>query len=380
MTRSPSNNINFLSVESILIGKQILTNQTITFKDSCIESVVNCTDKSQPLLSGILVPGFIDIQVNGGGGCLFNQAPDLDSIKVIAKAHQRYGTTGWLPTLITDSFDKMKCAANAVAKARRNKILGVLGIHFEGPHLSVAKKGVHLEKYIREIGDVERDIFMRKDLGKVVVTVAPENIALSVIRELVAAGVIVCLGHSNASFEQTQQALDAGAAGFTHLFNAMSQFNSREPGMVGAALLNRQSYYGMILDGIHVHPDSVKLALKMNSNMMLVTDAMPTVGSEKNHFDFFEQTIQKNDSTLRDMHGKLAGSNLNMALAFRNCLDKLNFDHAKASRVTSLNAAKFIGLDTQYGSLSVAKKANMVLLNNKNEVVSCWINGRKVFA
>jgi len=366
-----------LSVEKVLVDDRILKNQTVIIEDGTIQSIEDELDSNISFLKGTLVPGFIDIQVNGGGGCLFNDSPSLESIQTIAKAHQKFGTTGWLPTLITDSIEKMKLAADAVAVAKEQSSLGVLGIHFEGPHISSVKKGVHLNKYIRQLTSEEKEIYFRKDLGKVIVTLAPEKVAQEVISELVHNGVIVCLGHSNASFEQTQKALDAGASGFTHLFNAMSQFNSREPGMVGAALASREAYYGLILDGAHVHSESSKLALKMNSNMMLVTDAMPTVGSNENQFEYFGESINLKNNALLNSEGRLAGSNLNMAVALSNCISTMNLELKSAIQFSSFNAAKFLNSDSQYGSLAKGKVANMVLLDQENKVVSCWINGNK---
>lgn len=363
-------------VESLIQGNQILHDQMVTFSNEKIISVKSSVGKA---LKGTLVPGFIDVQVNGGGGALFNLTPSLDCIKTIGVAHQQFGTTGWLPTLITDSIEQMRQGANAVAEAINEKVPGVLGIHFEGPHLAVAKKGVHKEQLIRSLSSEEMEIFSRKDLGKVVVTLAPENVSLENIEQLVAENVTVCLGHSNASFEQTNNALEAGAIGFTHLYNAMSAMNSREPGMVGAALLAKDSYSGLILDGVHVHPKSAEIAMNSQTSIMLVTDAMPPVGSSKNSFEFFGQTISRIDNTLRDNKGSLAGSVLDMAKAVDNAVTLVGKTIQEATTMASLNPAKFLQLDNVYGTLDVGKKANMVLLNEEGKVTASWIEGELVF-
>jgi len=368
-----------LSVESLFDGKSFLSNQTITIQDGVIVAIEDNHNLGSDVLSGSLIPGFIDIQVNGGGGKLFNQSPDLETLTIIARAHQKFGTTGWLPTLVTDSFSIMKSAAEAVVLARQDKSLGVLGIHFEGPYLSKEKKGIHSAKFIRKISDEEKDLFSRKDLGQVVVTLAPEIVSLDDIRELVNMGVIVCLGHSNATFERANEALRAGATGFTHLFNAMSQFTSREPGLVGAALLDENSYAGIILDGQHVHNESAKLAINSKSNIILVTDAMPLVGSDSYHFDFFGERINRTGNQLTNHNGQLAGSVLNMNRAVNNAIDCLGVSVSKAINLATINPASFLKLDSLYGRLAIGAKANMILLDGDRQTLSSWIDGKRLF-
>ena len=367
-----------LSVESLFDGHEIKRHHTITVENGVIAKLEKRSE-SDDLHSGLLTAGYIDTQVNGGGGFLFNQSPDLETICSIGRTHQTYGTTGWLPTLVTDTLDQMERAANAVAAARSIPESGVLGIHFEGPHLSTEKKGVHPERFIRKMTDSELNLFSRADLGKVVVTLAPENVAPECISELVNSGVIVSLGHSNASFEQTRLALAAGATGFTHLFNAMSAFTSREPGMVGAALLDETSYCGLIMDGVHVHPATAKIAINTKKNMMLVTDAMSPVGTEQTTFELFGESIVRNNNVLRDSHGRLAGSVLDMSTAVNNCSSMLELDKVRALKMATLNPAKFLGLDNQYGSLEIGKKASMILIDEDGKVLSSWIDGIQIF-
>jgi len=368
-----------LSVESLFDGKSFLSNQTITIQDGIIVRIEDSQNLDSNILSGCLIPGFIDIQVNGGGGKLFNQSPDLETLKAIARAHQKFGTTGWLPTLVSDSFSAMESAADAVVLARQDKSLGVLGIHFEGPYLSIEKKGIHAAKFIRKISDEEKKLFSRKDLGQVVVTLAPEVVSLNDISELVDMGVIVCLGHSNATFEQVNEALKAGASGFTHLFNAMSQFTSREPGLVGAALLDENSYAGIILDGQHVHKDSAKLAINTKPNIILVTDAMPPVGTDENHFNFFDEKIERNGYQLTNQAGQLAGSVLDMNSAVNNTIEWLDVSCAKAINLATKNPARFLKIGALYGALRVGAKANMVLLDIHRQVTTSWIEGKQLF-
>jgi len=366
-----------LNVERLFNGKEVLSNQSVFFIDGKIIKIKNCTSYVS-IEKGLLIPGYIDIQVNGGGGLLFNQSPTFETIKKIGEAHQQFGTTGWLPTLITDSVIKMKMAADAVAEALELNHPGVLGIHFEGPFLSKEKKGVHTESFIREIADEELSILKRKDLGIVLITLAPENISNDQIRDLVESGIIVSLGHSNATFEQTNQAINAGATGFTHLFNAMSPFTSREPGMVGAAILAKNCFSGIILDGVHVHPDSAHLAYQMNKKLVLVTDAMPPVGSNEKSFEFFDGRITRNNLTLTDSDGRLAGSALDMHTAVLNAEKMLQIDQIEAINLASKNPAEFLGIAHQYGSLSEGLRANMLFLDNNRKINSCWIDGNQV--
>ncbi|MBW3139884.1 N-acetylglucosamine-6-phosphate deacetylase [Ferrimonas balearica] len=330
-------------------------------------------------LTGTLVPGFVDVQVNGGGGALFNGDRSVNAIATIGAAHARYGTTAFLPTLITDSLSVLQEGADAIAAALRERCPGVIGVHFEGPHLSVAKKGVHSAEHIRPLTDAEMAVYTRSDLGTVVVTLAPETVPASQIAELVAAGVRVCLGHSNADYATAQAALEAGASGFTHLFNAMSPFTSREPGMVGAALLDPHSWCGLIVDGHHVDDASLKLAIqaKAAQKMMLVTDAMPPVGMEGDTFTLLGRTIRRDGDKLTAPTGELAGSVLDMASAVRNSVHRLGVSEAEAFRMASRYPAEFLGLE-QPGRLRVGGRADMVLLDDDFQVQQCWIGGEAV--
>lgn len=363
-----------MKVEKLFDGDKLLLNQNITIENGVIRSIETCSS-DEVELKGMLIPGYIDIQVNGGGGVLFNQTPSYQAIEKIGQTHLKYGTTGWLPTLVTDSLEKMVCAADAVAEAIEKGVPGVLGIHFEGPFLSKAKKGVHSESLIRNISTKELEQITRKDLGKVVLTVAPESVSCDQIKQLVSNGVIVSLGHSNASFEQTMLALDAGATGFTHLFNAMSAFTSREPGMVGAAILDRNSFSGIVLDGIHVHPESARLAYLANKNLVLVTDAMPPVGTSEKSFEFFGNQIKREGLKLTDENGRLAGSALDMNTAVQNAEEMLNIEQQEAIRLGTLNPAKFLGIESAYGTIKVETRASMLLLNDERQILSRWIDG-----
>ena len=368
------------TVESLFDGETFLNDVMVTVEDDVIVAIEPARQNQSEHFRGTLTAGFIDLQVNGGGDALFNASPDVGTLSRIAVAHQQFGTTGWLPTLITDSLDKMELAADTIAKARAEKVAGVLGVHFEGPHLSVAKKGVHNEAMIRELSAREMAIYQRKDLGKVMVTVAPETVSPSVIAQLVENDVIVCLGHSNASCEQTQSAIRAGASGFTHLFNAMSPMLSREPGMVGAALTDANVWAGLIVDGEHVHPVSAQVAVNAKQKIFLVTDAMPPVGSVDNcqTFELYGNTMHREGNRLTDSDGRLAGSMLTMLQAVKNCQSMLGCSLQRSLNMAAYNPAKFLGVEHNYGQLAIGKKASMILLDENTNVSASWVDGQRV--
>jgi N-acetylglucosamine-6-phosphate deacetylase len=377
-----------LIVERLFDGEQFHSNRVITIEAGKITHVQRAEDcqtidsSELEYLSGTLVPGFVDIQVNGGGGALFNAQPNLECIQTIGCAHARFGTSGFLPTLITDDVSVMAKAADAVALAISQKTAGVLGIHFEGPHLSVPKKGVHPQQFIRHISDEELTIFRRQDLGIKVVTLAPENVSSQVIKSLVNAGVRVCLGHSNADYETVIKAIEAGATGFTHLFNAMSGLGSRTPGMVGAALESQETWCGLIVDGHHVHPATAKIAIKAKprGKVLLVTDAMPPVGmADDASFELFGTKVIRQGDRLNATTGELAGCVLDMVGAVNNSVAMLGLPHSEALRMAALYPAQYLGLGEHLGLVKAGYQADLVLLNEANQVSRTYIAGKLVF-
>lgn len=328
-------------------------------------------------LSGALVPGLIDVQVNGGGGALFNAEPTVDTIATMMAAHRRFGTTAMLPTLITDNYQTMSLAADAIKTAIDQKVDGIIGIHYEGPFLDKVKRGVHKSDYIRLPNDKELALFCRKDIGKVMLTVAPEHFPVDIIRDLAKQGVLICLGHSNASYDQTMAALDAGAIGFTHLFNAMSPLTSREPGMVGTALAHDASFAGLIVDHHHVHQSNCQVAIKSKSadNIMLVTDAMAHVGTDQQSLPFFDTVISREGDKLTIPAGNLAGSCLDMWQAVKNTHVDLGIDFADAVKMASGTPARFLGLSEEYGEIRTGARADFCLVGNNFALESVIIGG-----
>jgi N-acetylglucosamine-6-phosphate deacetylase len=351
------------------------------------ERIVDVVDATDPrcralpaydLGGGLLLPGFIDLQVNGGGGVLFNDAPTVDSIRAIGRAHRRFGTTGFLPTLISADLDIVARAIAAVRGALDAGVPGVLGIHIEGPFLNVARKGVHDPAKLRELDTSALGLLTSLRGGRTLVTLAPEMTTPEIIEKLVAAGVVVSAGHTNATYTEIRVALAHGLTGFTHLFNAMSQLTGREPGTVGAALDDQRSWCGIIVDGEHTDPVVLRIALrcKPHDRFMLVTDAMPSVGTDNAFFELQGKRITVNGQACFDEEGRLAGSNIDMASCVRNAVQMLGLPLTQAVRMASEVPAEFLGLMHDRGRIAAGYRANLVLADDNLTVRETWIDGR----
>lgn len=325
---------------------------------------------------GMLLPGFIDTQVNGGGGVLLNDLPTVDGIATIAAAHRRFGTTALLPTLISDDLDKIAAAIAAVDDAIAAGVPGVAGIHIEGPFLNAGKRGIHDASKFRILDAAAVDLLSSLRGGRTLVTLAPELAPPGAIRHLIDRGVIVAAGHTLASYDDMQRAQGEGLTGITHLFNAMTAMESRAPGVVGAAL-DGDFCCGLIVDGHHVHPASLRAAYRAKGagQLMLVTDAMSTVGTDMTHFTFGGVDIHAEAQALRSRDGTLAGSTLDMATAVRNAVAMMHLDLAEASRMASATPAAFLGLGASHGRIAPGCRADLVLLDAALAVRRCWIGG-----
>jgi N-acetylglucosamine-6-phosphate deacetylase len=333
---------------------------------------------ARDLGGALLLPGFIDIQVNGGDGVLFNDAPTASTIARIGAAHRQFGATGFLPTLISDDLDVVRAAVEAARQAIETGTPGVLGIHIEGPYLNVTRRGIHDASKLRHTDEGSFALLTSLQVGRTLVTLAPEATSLELIERLARAGVVVSAGHTNAPYAVVRTALDHGLTGFTHLFNAMSPLTSREPGAVGAALEDDKAWCGIIVDGVHVDPVVLKLALRLHPHdrFNLITDAMPCVGSRQASFELQGKIIAVRDGACFDETGTLAGSALDMASAVRNAVQMLGLDLADASRMASRNPAEFLGLEHELGRIARGCFADLVLLDDELKVLDTWIHGR----
>ncbi|ATY31848.1 N-acetylglucosamine-6-phosphate deacetylase [Sphingomonas psychrotolerans] len=329
------------------------------------------------LAGAMLLPGFIDTQVNGGGGVLFNDSPTVEGIAAIGAAHRRFGTTGFLPTLISDDLEVIRDAVAAVDAAIEQGVPGVLGIHIEGPFLNVERRGIHRPDKIRRLDDEGIAALTSLRHGRTLVTLAPERTTPATIRRLTAAGVIVAAGHSNATYEQSIVAVEAGVTGITHLFNAMSPLTSRAPGLTGAALERTELICGIIVDGYHVSPTTLGIALRCKApeQLMLVTDAMPTVGSNSDAFLLQGRPIRVVDGICRDADGTIAGSHLDMVSALANCVTMLGTSIEIAARMAAHAPAAFLGLAHSRGEIAPGYRADLVAVDAAFGVVETWIAG-----
>ncbi|MFL6735013.1 MAG: N-acetylglucosamine-6-phosphate deacetylase [Sphingomicrobium sp.] len=338
--------------------------------DSAVADIVIDLD------GGWLLPGFIDAQVNGGGGVLFNDRPSVETIATIGATHARFGTTAFLPTLISDTPARIAQALDAVDAAIERGVPGVVGIHVEGPFINAAKRGIHDAHRICRLDDETLELLTRPRRGKVVVTLAPELCDIRDVQTLAERGVIVSAGHTDASYDVAQQAIAAGVRGFTHLFNAMSALHHREPGAVGAAL-DSDSFCGIIVDGMHLHPAAVRIAVKAKGveRLMLVTDAMPSVGTNDTEFVLQGKRILVREGTCIFEDSTLAGANLDMASALRNAVATTGLEVSEAARMASTTPAHFLSLQESHGTIASGQRADWVWLDANLQPRGTWIGG-----
>ena len=378
-------------MDVVLLNGRVMTDKgleeglAVRLRGNCIVGVgpaeqMTAAARQRDLRGASLLPGFIDIQVNGGGGVLFNDAPSVEAIARIGAAHRRFGATGFLPTLISDDLETVQAAIAATREAMAEGVPGLLGIHIEGPFISPRRKGIHQASKFRQIDEAAFELLTSLASGRTLVTLAPETTSTEMIERLVKAGVIVSAGHSNALYPTVRAALDHGLTGFTHLFNAMSPLTSREPGVVGAALEDQSSWCSLIVDGRHVDPVVLKIALRCKplDRFILATDAMPCVGSAEKSFHLQGKLITVKDGACFDENGTLAGSDLDMASAVRNAVQMLDLDLADASRMASRNPAEFLGLGDLLGRIETGYRADLVLLDEGLNVLDTWIGGRSL--
>jgi N-acetylglucosamine-6-phosphate deacetylase len=371
----------------VFTGEVILDDHAIVIEDDKIADLVpshalpaNAAVTRLPE-DGLLAPGFIDAQANGAGGVLFNADPTWPTVLKMAASLRRFGSTGILPTLITDDRSLMLPAAEAVIAASRMPGINVLGIHFEGPFISPRKPGVHNSKHIRKPDEEDIDFLcsLSAKLGihRVLITLAPEEVEEKTITRLTEAGIIVSAGHSVASYERTCSAIEHGLTGFTHLFNAMPPLTGRQPGLIAAALTKPGTWCGIIVDGIHVHPASLRIALeaKGTDGFFLVTDAMPPVGTDTDGFDLYGQRIFRRDGRLVTADGTLAGADIDMASAMRNSITMLGVSVEEALNMASLSPAKLLKLDDRLGRVLPGYQADLVLLDQNFFVMHTWVAG-----
>lgn len=370
-----------VAAETVFDGAETHRNAAVVVEGEKIVSVHSGADLPGGLhieqlpAGSCLAPGFIDIQVNGGGDVLFNDAPTTETIATLVGAHRQFGTTSLLPTFITDDEEKMR-AAGAAVEAMLGVDPSVLGIHFEGPFLSAERRGVHDARFIREPTQSDFDFLCETRKGALLMTLAPEQVPRGFIKRLSESGARIALGHSMATYDKARSAIAEGLTGCTHLFNAMRPLSSRDPGPIAAILESDQCYFGMIVDGFHVHPAMLRLALRGRSKPILVTDAMPPVGGSRSSFMLYGQQIEAVDGRCLRADGTLSGALLDMASAVRNCVTLLKTPLEDALRFASRNPAEFLGLGRVLGRLAEGYRADMVAFDPTTFTIhDTWVAG-----
>ncbi len=371
-----------LSAPRVFTGEEFLTNYAVIIDAGKIVQLcqVDQVDHSIPniiLNDGFICAGFIDLQVNGGGGVLFNEQTEPEAIFSIADAHRQFGTTSILPTLISDTPNVLENGIRATNRAHQQRSGQVLGLHIEGPFFNVARRGIHDERFIRPVGEKDLEIFSRASSGVHLMTLAPEQVETDFIQQLKQLGYHIWAGHSNAGYKQIDAAIDAGLSGFTHLYNAMSPLNSREPGMVGTAMTADNCWASIIADGYHVHKKSIEIALrcKPKGKLILISDAMSTVGTTNKQFVLNGQLINDDNGVLVDNNGTLAGSAISLMDAVNYLTACVGVDQAEALRMATLYPAEAIAVDHYLGRIKSGYMANLIHIVDQ-AVLRSWINGK----
>ncbi len=362
-------------------GDRILEGHAVVIEAGRIRALLPAAELAGALprreLAGLLAPGFLDIQVNGGGGILFNEQPTVEGIRRIGAVHRRFGTTGFLITFISDTRARMAEAMEAVRAGVAAGVPGLLGIHVEGPFLNPEKRGAHDAGMIRAPEPEDLAILTSLGAGRTLVTLAPEKVAPGTIARLVAAGVVIAAGHTAADHATVRRAMGEGLTGFTHLYNAMPPLTARSPGPIGAALEDRTSWCGLIADMQHVSAASLKLAIaaKGYEHSILVTDAVAAVGTDLAEFRLQGRRITRAGGRLTTEDGVLAGSDLDMATAVRNTVEHLGLPLAQALAMASRVPAAFLRLEGELGRIAPGYRASLVLLDDRLRVQETWIDG-----
>jgi N-acetylglucosamine-6-phosphate deacetylase len=370
----------------IFTGEEFLDDYALVIAGDKIEALLPLAqlDAAIPqtvLASGVLAPGFIDLQVNGGGGAFFTNDTSVNAIQTILNGHRPTGTTSLLPTLISDTREVHQAGVKAVADAVAAGLKGVLGVHVEGPFFDMARRGAHNERYIRTMEQADIDWLVASVKAqhdfKVMLTLAPEHAAPGQIKQLTSAGVVVCAGHTDGHYDDVVAGLKEGLSGFTHLYNAMRPTTGREPGVVGAALEDANSWCGIIIDTYHVHAASARItyAAKPKGKMYLVTDAMSTVGSSEKSFQIYGETIYEKEGCLVNAEGRLAGSAIGMIDAVRLNTDWVGVDLAESLRMASLYPAQFMQVDNYLGRAVSGYRADLVHFTDDYRVTHTWVAG-----
>jgi N-acetylglucosamine-6-phosphate deacetylase len=361
-------------------GESFLDDHALVVANGAIVAVTPYAERphgeERDLGGGVLAPGFIDWQVNGGGGFLFNETPTVEGIRGIVESHRRYGTTALLPTLITDAPEKLVTALAAAERAYR-EVPGSLGVHVEGPFIDPLRKGAHPVEWIRPMRENDVAALIAARTGVMVVTLAPASVSNEQIAQLAQSGVTVSIGHSDASAEEATAAFDAGARAVTHLYNAMSQLSHRAPGLVGAALADPRIVCGFIADGFHVHETATRAAFqaKGKGGIALISDAMPPAAGGPHVYDLGGRRVTQDGLRLTLADGTLAGAAITMLDAVRYAHQTIGLDLADALTMATATPARLLRVENERGFLKPGSHADFIHLDGDLSLKGVWLSG-----
>ena len=365
-------------------GKDFIEHKALLIDDQHIAGIVNeeaiPTDfKVQKLDGGVLSPGFIDLQVNGGGGKLFNNSPEKESLNTIISAHQYFGTTSIMPTVISDSLNILQKCTDTISN-EINKNHSLLGIHIEGPFFNVKYRGVHQKQYINTINASYLNLFETLDKFPVMLTLAPECISIKQLKHLKSLGFKILAGHTDANYDQLEEAVKYGLDGFTHLFNAMGQISAREPGVVGSAFDFDETSASIIVDLHHVHPSLINLSFKQKpkGKLFFVSDSMATINHGEPSFELYDEVVSESNGRIINSEGKLAGSSITQIDAIKNAYQKCSIPLESAISMATLYPAEYIGVSDYIGQLKKGYRADLAHFDSNFHVQNVWLAGKQI--
>ena len=365
-------------------GKEFFDNRALLIDGENIIDIINEHDipknfEIQKLNGGILSPGFIDLQVNGGGGKLFNNSPDKQSLNTIIEAHQHFGTTSIMPTVISDSLNVLKRCTTTISEVIENN-KSLLGVHIEGPFFNVKYRGVHQKQYINTINSDYLNLFENLKDFPVMLTLAPECISTKQLKHLKSLGFKILAGHTDASYDQLEEAIKYGLDGFTHLFNAMGQISAREPGVVGSALAFDNAAASIIVDLHHVHPSLIQMAYKQKpqGKLFFVSDSMATIHHGEPSFELYDEVVSESNGRIINSEGKLAGSSITQIDAIKNAYQSCNIPLNDAIAMVTRYPAEYLGVANYLGSLKSGYRADLTHFSLDFQVQNVWVAGKQL--
>ena len=365
-------------------GIDFIEHKALLIEDQHIAGIVNKdaipTDfQVKKLDGGILSPGFIDLQVNGGGGKLFNNSQDKESLNTIISAHQYFGTTSIMPTVISDSLNILQKCTDTISNEINNNH-SLLGIHIEGPFFNVKYRGVHQKQYINTINASYLNLFETLDKFPVMLTLAPECISIKQLKHLKSLGFKILAGHTDANYDQLEEAVKYGLDGFTHLFNAMGQISAREPGVVGSAFDFDETSASIIVDLHHVHPSLINLSFKQKpkGKLFFVSDSMATINHGEPSFELYDEVVSESNGRIINSEGKLAGSSITQIDAIKNAYQKCSISLESAISMATLYPAEYLGVSNYIGQLKKGYRADLAHFDSNFHVQNVWLAGKQI--